>query len=166
MIRLARPARHHERRVLHSSVEAAPVRVEGGVASIECRTEILARVAERHGFRRVEAVAASVPRGSVSAPALPAPAVEPTPAPAPIETPAPEPAELVSDAPEADGREEAADLVLAGSVDDLISALDAGSLDDLLAVVYVAERAGKNRVTAKRAILSRSRRIGASFDVP
>jgi hypothetical protein len=167
MIRLARPARHHERRTLHSAVEAAPIRVEAGLAVVECRTEILARVAERQGFRRVEPEVALTPpniANSDSAPALPS--VEAAPSASPPDTAllaadtTDEPSEAATD------REKAVEAFLSGSVDDLASALDAGTLDDVLAVVYVGERSGKNRVTAKRAILARSRRIGVSFDVP
>lgn len=137
---LSRPARSHERRTLHSSVEVQPIRVADGVATVQCSTEILARVAERHGFRRVEAATVPVPLGVASAPALPDLAPDP--------------------------REVEVDRILDGSVDDLDEALESGRLDDLLAVAYVAERGGKNRVTAKRAIIARSREIGISFDVP
>lgn len=146
MFRLSRPARGLHRRVVYSSVEVAPVLIADGVATIECRTPILARVAERYGFRRVEAAVDIVPPDdSASASVLPS---NPNP---------------VSPIPE---RERVVEEVLEGSVDLLHEALDAGRLDDLLAIAYVGELSGKNRVTAKRAILARSRRIGVSFDVP
>ena len=141
-IRLTRPARRHERRVLYSYSESAPVKINGGIAEVVCRTEILARVAERHGFRRVEAANDRRP----PVPVVSASASEPASA---------EPA----------SREVQVEQFVVSSVDDLIDALASGGLDDLLAVVYVAERAGKNRVTALRAILARSREIDKPFDV-
>lgn len=137
---LERPTRAYERKWLYSSAEAAPIKISNGVTSVECRTEILARVAERDGFRRVEAASVPVPLGAASAPALPE--IEPDP------------------------REALVDRVLDGSVEDLDDALEAGDLDDVLAVAYVAERGGKDRITAKRAIVARSREIGVSLDLP
>lgn len=138
MILLKRPAGNHERRLLRSAVEVVPIRVEAGVASVECRTEVLARVAERNGFRRVETGHPTPPSVPVSAPVLPEP----------------------------DPREAFVDAILEGSVEDLDAALNRGDLDSVLAVAYIAERGGKDRVTAKRAILARSRRIGVSFNIP
>ena len=51
-------------------------------------------------------------------------------------------------------------------MDDLVRALAGGEFDSHLARVYVAERSGKNRKTALRAVIARSREIGVSFDVP
>lgn len=139
MIRLERPLRPHDRQRLHSSVEVSEIKREGAMAVIECRSEIMARVAERFGFRRV------------AAPTRPAAAP-----PAPPAAPRAARTEL----------EQEVDRVLEGSVDDLDAALQSGKFDDSLAIVYVAERAGKRRKTALRAVLDRSRRIGVSFDVP
>ena len=146
MIRLERPLRPHDRQRIYSSVEVSEIKREGAMAVIECRSEIMARVAERFGFRRVAA-----PTSPAAAP--PAPPAAP---PAPPAAPSAARTEL----------EQEVDRVLEGSVDDLDAALQSGKFDDSLAIVYVAERAGKRRKTALRAVLDRSRRIGVSFDVP
>ena len=159
MTRLARPARPYERALLRSSVEVAPIVVVDGIATVEARGDILARVAERDGFRRI---APAVP-----APA-PAPASTPTPArpartaPRADRIPEAEPVDPVAE--RADRREAVVAPLLAGSVDALVAALGRGDLDDLLSVAFVAERSGKNRTTARRAILSRSRAIGVTLN--
>ena len=135
--------------MLRCAVENAPVQIHSGVAVVVCRTETLARVAERKGFRRV------------SHPAwTPTPTPTPAPAPAPVEEVVPaEPAQ-------AHPVEAVIESVLDGSVDDLVQALAGGEFDSHLARVYVAERSGKNRKTALRSVITRSREIGVSFDVP
>jgi len=143
--------------MLRCAVENAPVQIHSGVAVVVCRTETLARVAERKGFRRV------------SHPAwTPTPTPAPAPAPAPAPTPAPTPVEEVVPAEPAQAHpvEAVIESVLDGSVDDLVQALAGGEFDSHLARVYVAERSGKNRKTALRSVITRSREIGVSFDVP